>query len=364
MRITNKRLPCMTQVIAGAAMSVAQDLDMNVYLVGGCVRDMLLHRENLDIDLVVEGDGILFSRRLAEKVSGRLVDYPRFGTATIFSSDYQVDIATARKEMYLHSGSLPQVSSGSLRDDLFRRDFTVNALALDLSSESYLEVIDLFGGLRDLKRKVLRIFHPRSFIDDPTRIFRAIRFLVRFKFHLSGATALAMKHACKENSIQRVSGKRIANELERMFQEENPYDAVRCLFQFTGFKFLENYLSLTANQVDTINSALRCFAVLRSGNEFDTTLFYFLGFAVFGSMNPKEFCDFLELPRHYWKRISKASFLHKQAQELEKIPQEHRVLTFLKEFSPEEQVILYWLVVGQREKRIMRKSLLSIQKKT
>ena len=156
---------------------------IKAYLVGGCVRDLLLKKRNCDIDIVVEGDAIIFSAYLSKRYNVKAHHYGQFKTATLFfPENIRIDLATARKEHYPRPGMLPVVAAGPIYDDLFRRDFTVNAMAMSIHPSSFAEMVDYFGGYEDLKNKKIRILHEKSFLDDPTRILRAVRFEQRFHF--------------------------------------------------------------------------------------------------------------------------------------------------------------------------------------
>lgn len=191
-----------------------------LYLVGGAVRDLLLDRVNIDLDLVVEGDAIELATAISEKTGGSVKVHDRFGTAKIILANFSLDIVTARSETYEKPGALPVVTQGSIHDDLSRRDFTINAMAVGLSPPNYGELIDLHSGLNDLHEKLIRILHERSFIDDATRLLRALRYERRLNFTLENNTAfLAAQHAPMLNTI---SGDRLRHELELIFAEEEP----------------------------------------------------------------------------------------------------------------------------------------------
>ena len=179
---------------------VAAHNQVSVYVVGGFVRDLLLNIKNVDIDLVVEGDGIVFAEKLAEKFNGRTSMYKKFGTATLMlQGQPNIDVATARTESYSRPASLPDVEPSTIKLDLARRDFTVNSMAVKLSERGTFYLIDLFGGEIDLKNGLIRILHDRSFVDDPCRIFRAIRFEQRFEFYMEGQTKQLMRSAIENN---------------------------------------------------------------------------------------------------------------------------------------------------------------------
>ena len=201
-----------------------------LYLVGGVVRDLLLKRSIWDLDLTVEGDGVSFARLVAKRFDASLALFERFATARlVFSGGLKVDIASTRRESYADPGALPDVATASLDEDLFRRDFTVNAMAIGLNNARWGLLHDPYAGRRDLRGKRLRVLHHRSFVDDPTRIFRAIRFAERFGFRLEAETARLLVEAAHTNLVARLSGPRLANEIFALMKERRPEEAMRRL---------------------------------------------------------------------------------------------------------------------------------------
>ncbi len=198
-----------------------------VYLVGGAVRDVLMGEPTFDVDIAVEGDGIAFGRALAAALGGRAVPHEKFGTAVVLAGDgTRVDVATTRTEFYDRPAALPRVEQATLRQDLFRRDFTINALAVSLKGEDFGRVVDFFGGFDDLEAGVVRVIHPLSFIDDPTRIFRGIRYETRYGFRMDGHTA-SLARACVEmNLVGELSSARLRDELQALLSEERAAEAV------------------------------------------------------------------------------------------------------------------------------------------
>jgi tRNA nucleotidyltransferase (CCA-adding enzyme) len=189
-----------------------------IYLVGGTVRDLLLGRGNLDIDLVADDDAISLTRKLVKTVHGEITTHSRFNTAKLKWNQWSVDLATVRSETYERPGALPTVKPGSLASDLFRRDFTINAMAIELTSSHYGQLIDLYGGQDDLEHKLVRILHEESFIDDATRIWRAIRYEQRLGFHIEARTLRLLKRNVP--MLDTISGDRIRHELELVLKEE------------------------------------------------------------------------------------------------------------------------------------------------
>ncbi|WP_448381727.1 CBS domain-containing protein [Desulfosoma sp.] len=211
----------------------AESMGYKVYAVGGFIRDLLLRRPNLDIDVVVEGDGIQFARTFAEKAGIRARCHKKFNTAVlVFPDELKVDVATARLEYYQYPAALPIVQFGSLKMDLYRRDFTINTLAVALNPKEFGNLIDFFGGQKDLKEKAIRVLHNLSFVEDPTRILRAIRFEQRFGFRVGKQTAGLMRNAVKMGLIDRLGGQRLFHELQHIFMEEDPLPAIRRMGEF------------------------------------------------------------------------------------------------------------------------------------
>ena len=234
---------------------IAEKLTYRIFLVGGIVRDLLLKHKNYDVDIVVEGDGIIFAKKVKKelKIVEKIVTHEKFKTATIFFNDgIKFDIATARVEYYKKPGSLPVVEESSLKMDLYRRDFTINALAVELTKNNFGKLIDFFGGLKDLKEKKIRIIHNLSFVEDPTRIFRAVRFAGRFGFEIGKQTHSLIKNAVNLKLIETIDGKRIFNELKLIFEEENVFKIIEMLNQYKLFKFFHEKLILQENELQLI----------------------------------------------------------------------------------------------------------------
>jgi tRNA nucleotidyltransferase (CCA-adding enzyme) len=184
-RFMNERIPERLMNILKTAGEVATEIGYSAYVVGGFVRDLFLYRANEDIDIVIEGDGIAFAKKYAEKFSSRIYAHKKFGTAVIiFPDGFKIDVASARMEYYKFPAALPTVETSSIKLDLFRRDFTVNTLAIHLNHNKFGTLIDFFAAQRDIKEKTIRALHNLSFVEDPTRAFRAIRFEQRYDYKL------------------------------------------------------------------------------------------------------------------------------------------------------------------------------------
>ena len=204
-----------------------------VYAVGGFVRDLLMGRASLDVDIVVEGDGPEFAKEFAKEKGVGLKSHPEFKTATLFIDGISIDMATARTEYYENPGALPRVESSNLRKDLYRRDFTINAMAIALNPNDFGTLIDFFGGRKDLRDGVIRVLHSMSFVEDPTRILRALRYAARFKYRLQDKTEMLLKDALRHHYLKAVSEARIRAELEKSLKVDSPAE-VFDLFQKYG----------------------------------------------------------------------------------------------------------------------------------
>jgi len=210
-----------------------------VYLIGGCVRDLLLDRPSHDYDVVLEGIALPIARAAAKLYKAKLVSHPQFLTHTLHLKNGQhLDIATARTETYAEAAALPVVEPASLQEDLYRRDFSINAIALSLNRSDFGHVWDPFGGLEDLEGKKIRVLHAQSFKDDPTRLFRAARFAGRFGYELEWRTREWLTEAVAQQMPARLSGARLREELIPLLMEKDPRPAFRLLSQWGALAFL------------------------------------------------------------------------------------------------------------------------------
>ncbi len=220
-----KQLPAEPVSFMRLAGEMAQSQGQNLYLVGGVVRDLLLGQTNLDLDLVLEGNAIDLARRLAEINRGKITIHPRFGTAKLRWDKWIIDLATARSETYIKPGALPSVEPSSIDNDLFRRDFTINTMAIYLNPNHYGELIDHYGGIDDLEHRLIRILHEKSFTDDATRIWRGLRYEQRLDFQLEPNTLKLLKRDIP--MLDTISGERIRHELELILTEKYPEKVLR-----------------------------------------------------------------------------------------------------------------------------------------
>jgi len=250
-----KRLPRFLRDLLKTCGRVGDRLGMAVYVVGGFVRDLLMEVENLDVDLVVEGDGMLYGESLGRALKGNVRVHEKFGTATVsLPGGMHVDVATSRTEYYTRPAALPEVMESSIKQDLFRRDFTINAMAVRLNRKFFGELLDFFGCRRDLKNGVVRIIHPMSFVDDPTRIFRAVKFEQRYHFHMDQSTENLLKNALSSNIFQLVSPQRLRNELLEILEEPRPLPAIRRMEQLKILRLIHRDIHLDSRMVDVIEA--------------------------------------------------------------------------------------------------------------
>ena len=241
-----RRLPRERLSLLRELGAFADEQGVALYLVGGVVRDVLLKQENWDLDLTVEGNGIAFARLVADRYGAGLAVFERFATARlVLPNRLKIDIATTRRESYVKPAALPDVTPASLQEDLYRRDFTINAMAIQLNPTTFGQLHDPYGGLRDLRAKTIRVLHEGSFLDDPTRIFRAIRFTWRFGFSLESSTRDLLEEAAATKLIQQLSGPRLCNEILLLLGERDPGKPIKSLVLLRLLRFLHPRLRYT-----------------------------------------------------------------------------------------------------------------------
>jgi tRNA nucleotidyltransferase (CCA-adding enzyme) len=279
-RLLHEQLPAEIQVKLREMGEVADALGQGVFAVGGFVRDLLLRQENLDIDIVVEGDGIAFARQYARRHDCRVRTHKKFGTAVIiFSDGFKVDVASTRMEYYLEPGALPTVEHASIKLDLYRRDFTINTLAMALNRENYGELLDFFGAQKDLKEKAVRVLHNLSFVEDPTRVFRAIRFEQRLGFQMGKHTEHLLRSSVRMGFLEKVGGARVFNELVNILKEADPLPAVLRMADLDLLKFIHPALEVSRRTRSLFNAggrAMHWYELLYTGETFHRWQVYFL----------------------------------------------------------------------------------------
>ena len=287
---------------------VGENLDVPVYAVGGFVRDLLLGIENFDIDVTVEGDGILFAGTFAREFGCRVKSHEKFGTAVIvFPDGFKIDVASTRLEYYSSPGALPTVERSSLKMDLYRRDFTINTLAIRLNSPEFGHLVDYFGGQHDLQERVIRVLHNLSFVDDPTRVFRAIRFEQRLDFHIAKHTENLIKNVVKMDFLDKLGGKRLLTELVYILREKDPLRAVERMNDLGLLRFINPELQMSAGTRKVLEEAKKIvswFELLFLDRRGEKWAVYFL--ALCESLSDDQFwatCTRLAVNEHYKEKL-------------------------------------------------------------
>ncbi|MCF7908728.1 MAG: hypothetical protein K9L86_07665 [Candidatus Omnitrophica bacterium] len=253
-----KKLSPQFRKVLKLTSGIAERAGCKVYLVGGVARDLLLGKDVFDLDIVVEGDAIKLASRLARQLKADFKKHHAFGTATVGWQGHKIDFVTSRSETYSHWGALPKVKPASLVEDLCRRDFTINAIAIGLNKADHGKLIDLYGGLKDLKKGLIRVLHSQSFLEDPTRIFRAIRFEQRFRFKIETHSLSLLKQAIREKALSLVNLHRLRNELILILKELEPQRYIRRLDGLVSLSFIGSGLKLKKEDsklFDRINKA-------------------------------------------------------------------------------------------------------------
>jgi tRNA nucleotidyltransferase (CCA-adding enzyme) len=242
--LIKRSLPSEIQNILWRISHAAERWGYRAYLVGGIVRDLFLGFPNYDLDIVVEGKGIEFAQVLARELGGRVRPHHKFGTAVIIlPQGLRIDVATARTEYYPYPAALPMVESASIRQDLYRRDFSINAMAIMLTGDGFGELLDYFGGKRDLEKRQIRILHNLSFVEDPTRIFRAVRFEQRFNFVMEAQTEALARRAIDMEFVGELTNARIRDELIDILCEPSPIKTICRLDDIGALKKLHPELA-------------------------------------------------------------------------------------------------------------------------
>ncbi|MFB3896949.1 MAG: CBS domain-containing protein [bacterium] len=255
--LIQNRLPQEIIALLHKIGEVAEQNGYTAFVVGGFVRDLLLDVPNFDLDIVVEGDGITFARRFAKSVHGHIKSHKRFNTAIVtlprshLTSEalaqgvFKVDIATARTEFYEYPAALPQVEASTIKHDLYRRDFTINAMAIKLNPAEFGILYDFFNGQKDLKKHTIRVLHNLSFVEDPTRIFRAIRFEQRYNFRIDKHTRHCLLNALDLELFDKLGNQRVREEVVQILSEPDPIKAIRRMHEMNILQFIHPEIRLT-----------------------------------------------------------------------------------------------------------------------
>ncbi len=280
-RTLRERLPKRIIKLLEDFGKIADSLGYNAYLVGGFVRDLILRRENLDIDVVIEGDGVKFAKEFSKHFEVKVNVHKRFRTAyLIFPDGFKIDVATARMEYYEAPGAMPVVKKSSLKLDLYRRDFTINTLAIKLNKNEFGTLIDYFNGMRDINDKVIRVLHNLSFVEDPSRILRAIRFEQRFGFKIGKLTLSLIKNALRINCFELINGKRLFHELKLMLMEEEPAFSMERMHELKVLSALSPLFKWTEEHrriFEEIKKTIAWYNLLFLEEKIDTWKIYWYG---------------------------------------------------------------------------------------
>lgn len=283
-RTMRDRLPKDALDILEKAGALGRSRQTPVYVVGGFVRDLLLKTPNHDIDLVVEGDGIGFARAFAGVLGGRVRVHKKFLTSVVIfpgagGKEERVDVATARLEYYESPAALPTVEHSSIKMDLYRRDFTINALAIRLDCEPMGEIVDFFGGQKDIRDRVIRVLHTLSFVEDPTRCLRAVRFEQRYHFRIGPATEKLIKNDVSLKLLDKLSPSRLFNEFEHICAEETAILCIRRLHELGILQAIHPQLSINPDRKEMLIRTAKVMAwyrLLYIDEEMRPWLVYFL----------------------------------------------------------------------------------------
>lgn len=251
-----KKIPERFQTIAGHVSNAAYTMGVRIYLAGGCVRDAEMGQEVRDMDCVVSGgDGIEFAKTFAHAVNAPCIGFPRFRTAKITYSDEEIDIATTRQETYPHPAALPVVTQGSMYTDCKRRDFTINAMALLLHKDTPL-LVDFFGGQHDCTQRVVRVLHNLSFVEDPTRMYRAIRFMARLHCALDVHTARLLTHALSTHLYTRISHQRFKEEIKALLSETETVRVISLMQRYAMIRHIHPTIVVNKRLVHAVGECL------------------------------------------------------------------------------------------------------------
>lgn len=287
---------------------VGDGLELPVFAIGGFARDLLLGGKNDDIDVTVEGDGILFAETFAASHECRVKSHAKFGTAVIvFPDGFKIDVASTRLEYYETPGALPTVERSSLKMDLYRRDFTINTLAIRLNTADFGLLVDYFGAYRDLRDKVIRVLHNLSFVEDPTRVFRAVRFEQRLGFQIARHTENLIRNAVKMGFLDKLGGRRLLNELVIILREREPVRAILRMEDLGLLRFIHPELALeneTLRVLDEVKKVVAWFDLLYQQDPVEIWVVYFL--ALTSRLDDGAFwetCTRLSVSEHYREKL-------------------------------------------------------------
>ena len=332
--LLEERLPQGMYDLLIRAGELAVSLGYNIFLVGGIVRDMLLRIDNLDVDLVVEGDGITFAKEFARHTGARLASHDKYKTAVVSLPDgVHIDVATARLEYYKIPGGFPVVEESTLKLDLYRRDFTINTMAVALNPPRFGELIDFFGAQRDIKEKRIRVLHSLSFVEDPSRILRAIRFEKRYGFTLGKQTLSLVHSAVNAGFLRGIPGKRIFHEIRQILSEEDPVTCMERLKELGVLEAIHPALIFNPQAAESFQKAKKTiswFNLLYTHETIRSWFIYLL--ALTDQMKPKAIIAIAE----------SLGFSGSEAREI--LSSKHTVLEIFRRFNTERDNSPAWMV--------------------
>jgi tRNA nucleotidyltransferase (CCA-adding enzyme) len=317
-----------------------------VYVVGGFVRDLLLNVENLDVDIVVEGDGPEFGKFVAEQLMIKYVVHEKFNTCSLFFKDgFRIDVATARTEYYESPAELPKVEVSTIKKDLYRRDFSINAMAIKLNQETFGTLLDFFNSKKDLEEGIIKVLYSLSFVEDPTRILRAIRFEQRYNFQIDEQTCEYMKKTVKNEYLEKVTGPRIRDELEKILKEPKPLKSIRRMGEFKIISHLFPFSYYTPTLDKDVEKLFELYGYFEKNYKQYTQNVRFLHLLLFVLLQytPEETVKFIEyrygLPGNFYDNLAEARESFEKLNEL-KHPQYSHFFDCIKILNSEQIIFV------------------------
>ncbi|MCX8062035.1 MAG: CBS domain-containing protein [Anaerolineales bacterium] len=376
-----KILPKAQVILIKLVSQIALENRLALFIVGGFVRDLLLEKPSMDFDLVVEGDAISLAKALRSKFGGRVIKHDRFRTAKWFIDKHNpkliqqlqrfiegestailfdeipatLDFVTARTEFYTHPTALPTVEPSSIKLDLHRRDFTINTLAIRLDGIHYGELHDYWGGLSDLRRGVIRVLHSLSFVDDPTRILRAVRFEQRFHFRIEERTLQLIFEA--RSLLPRVSGDRIRHELDLIFVEENVIAMLDRLQEMEVFQYIhpdlkwDHWLKQRSRQIWDLSPQELGIELKVADSDVRRELFYLFLLCRLNQNSLQKIGERLKLPSSLQKKVREASRLWRLRDQIIRM----NILDVLDALDGIDPCVAYALAVMDEDNRFVEK---------
>ncbi len=339
---------------------VAERSGMRVFLVGGSVRDIILRKSVFDLDLVVEGDAIEVAKIFAKEYGYKFTPWEKFGAATVVVDEkLHLDFSSARLEYYTpDSISYPKVKKGSLYQDLYRRDFTINAMAASLSPDDFGMLIDPFQGYYDIKKKIIRIIHQLSFIEDPARILRAVRFAGKLDFRIGRSTIKAIKNALEMDIFRRFPSRRLFHEFNRIMEEEKVVEIILLMERIdilNRFFRKYTYRGKKYDLFQKVREVIKWFKLLYKGELFSSSLIYWVAFlSDVGKREKKQFLQIIQIPDEDVKKIKK---IYEEVRKMEQIlsnkPSMGDVVIKLRGFSLESILYYFSLTEDENKKKLL-----------